>query len=116
MRALASFPVTLRKSQLSRLHPVEQPSQHVGDLGDGFPERLGTDVVRRHASVLEEGIKIGQSGGHPFERLDRQPIDEVTRPWLPPRAGRVVVGPVQAARGARHRLERGRPARRADRP
>ena len=77
---------------MARLHPVEQPSQQLGDLGDGLPERLGVacaEVGRRDTACVKENVKIGQPGGHPFERLDRQPVDEVARAWRPPRAGRV---------------------------
>jgi hypothetical protein len=55
--------------------------------------------------LLKESVKTGQAGGHPFERLGRQPVDEVARAWLPPRAGRVVVGPSPSCQGARHSLQ-----------
>jgi hypothetical protein len=75
------------KRQPTYFHSIEQPSQHVGDLGDSPPECLGVivaDLGDCHTGLFENGVEIGQLGSYPGERLGRQPVDELAGTGIHP--------------------------------
>jgi EmrB/QacA subfamily drug resistance transporter len=97
-----------RKAELARADLVQH---HAGDADDrrgDIPQRRrvgGVGHLRRHARPLKHRGQVGQLRGQPAERVGGELPYELPAGRVPAVELRVVVGAVEAARIAVHRLE-----------